>query len=457
MKRIADLLLEKYFTGEYIHYKQVFAIIFPVFVDQAFLMLMSFLNTSMVSSSGVAAVSAVSMVDSLNIFLVNVFISIATGGTVIVAQYKGIGDKAMVSKTAAQAISAATLFSIFISVFVIGFHSQTLNLLFGKAEADVFQNARIYLIGSCFSYPLMAIYEAVTGALRGVGETKPCLKLSFLMNLANTCLNLLFITILGMGIKGLVISTLIARALGMAASLLYVIKFNSEIHYQVKNALQLDFAILKKVMYIGLPFAAEQLFFNGGKILMQTFIVQLGTLAMTAYALGFTITNLSQIGPNALNVAIIPIVGQSIGRKNIDDAKKFTKSFMVLSSILFLIGCMILLLAFPFIVKLFHAPSEIIPTLFTMLVIASIFQPLLWSPSFILPAALRAAGDSSFTSVASLLSMWLFRVVLGYILGITWGFGIIGVWLSMNTEWGVRGIIFALRLRGKKWYSHRLV
>ena len=85
-------LLDKYFTGESIDYKQIISIIIPVLVDQAFLVLMSLLNMAMISSSGVAAVSAVSMVDSLNIFLVNVFIAVATGGTVIVAQYKGSGN-----------------------------------------------------------------------------------------------------------------------------------------------------------------------------------------------------------------------------------------------------------------------------------------------------------------------------------------------------------------------------
>ena len=66
---------------------------------------MSFLNTAMISSAGVAAVSAVSMVDSLNIFLIGIFIAVSMGGTVIVAQYKGSGNSEMVSRTATQAIS----------------------------------------------------------------------------------------------------------------------------------------------------------------------------------------------------------------------------------------------------------------------------------------------------------------------------------------------------------------
>ncbi|MGZ4161609.1 MAG: MATE family efflux transporter [Neobacillus sp.] len=451
------ILLDKYFTGESINYKQIIAIIIPIFVDQAFLILMSLLNTAMISSAGVAAVSAVSMVDSLNIFLANVFIAVATGGTVIVAQYKGSGNTEMVSKTATQAISAVTIFSVVISVLVIIFHMSTLNILFGKADADVFQNAKIYLIGSCISYPFIAIFQAVIGSLRGVGETKPCLNLSLLMNLTNTCLNVLLITIFHMGVKGLVISTILARILGMAASLIYIIKYNETIRFKIKNALHVDFSILKKVMFIGLPFAAEQIFFNGGKLLTQTFIVQLGTLAMTVYAIGNSIALLFQIGPNALGIAIVTVVGQCIGRRNIQDSIKFIKSLIGLSSILFVITSIILLPFLPLIIKMFNPPAEIIPTIYTLILISTIAQPILWSQSFVMPSALRAAGDSNFTSIASLLSMWLLRVVLGYILGITLGFGIIGVWVAMIVEWGARGIIFIGRFKGKKWYAHKLV
>jgi putative MATE family efflux protein len=457
LSRKTNSLLDKYFTGESIDYKQMFAIILPIFVDQAFLIVMSLLNTAMISSAGVAAVSAVSMVDSLNIFLVNVFIAVATGGTVMVAQYKGSGNLGMVSKTATQAISAVTIFSVLISVLVIIFHTSILNLLFGQAEAAVFENAKVYLIGSCISYPLIAIFQAVSGALRGVGETKPVLNLSLLMNLTNTGLNVLLIIVFDMGVKGLVIATIIARILGMAASLIYILRYNETIRFQIKKALHIDFTILKKVMYIGLPFAAEQIFFNGGKLLTQTFIVQLGTLALTVYAICNSIMMVFQIGPNALGIASVTIVGQSIGQRNMGDARKFTKSLIGLSSIYFVITTGLLIPIFPLLIKMFNPPAEIVPTIFTLIIIGAIAQPFLWSPSFIMPAALRAAGDSNFTSIASLLSMWLLRVVLGYFLGITLGFGIIGVWVAMIIEWGCRGLIFYLRFKGKKWYAHKLV
>lgn len=438
-------------------YKQIFAIIIPIFVDSAFIVLMSLMNTAMISSSGVAAVSAVSMVDSINIFIINLFIAVATGGTVIVAQYKGSGNHEMVAKAASQAISAVTIVSLLISVVVIVFHTSALNMLFGNADADVLHNAKLFLIGSCISYPFIAIYQAVTGVLRGVAETKACLLLSLIMNLTYFGLNIVLIKFFDMGVIGLSISVIIARVLGMAASLIYLLKYNQSLRFKISNILRINYSILKKIMFIGIPFAAEQMFFNGGKLLTQTFIVQLGTLSITVNAISNSLSMFTQIGGTALSVAVVTVVGQCIGRKNIEDARKFIKSFIGLSTLFFVGISAIILPFFPLLVGMFAPPKEIVPDIFALIVLLSLVQPFLWSLSFIMPSALRAAGDSKFTSISSLLSMWLFRIILGYILGITLGFGLIGVWLAMVAEWGIRGIIFGWRFKGDKWYKHKLI
>jgi len=438
-------------------YKQVFGITLPIFVDTSFIVLMSILNTAMISSSGVAAISAVSTVDTLNAFIMSLFIAVATGGTVIVAQYKGSGNPQMVSRSAAQAITAVTTAALLISVIVVLFHSHTLDLLFGNAEEDVFNKATIYLIGSCISFPFLAVQQSVSGVLRGVGETKASLIISVIMNLSYFLLNLIFINGFDMGVVGLSISLILARAIGAATSFVYLLKYNHTLQFTMKRLFKLDSGILKKILFIGLPFAAEQMFFNGGKLLTQTFVVQLGTLALTANAIANSISMLLQIGGNTLSVAIVTVVGQCIGSKNIQDARKFIRSFLGLSFVLFVLLAGIILPLFPLLMKLYAVPGEIVSAIFMLVVLISIAQPLVWAFSFILPSALRAAGDSKFTSFSSLLTMWLFRIIMGYGLGITFGMGIMGFWIAMVAEWVVRGLIFWWRFRGDKWYKHKLV
>jgi putative MATE family efflux protein len=449
--------LDKHFTGESIDYRQMIAIFIPILIDQAFLVGLNLVNTAMISSSGVAAVSAVNMVDSLNIFLVNVFIAVATGGTVVVAQYKGSGNDRMVSKAAAGTVSSVFLLALGISLFVAAFHNVTLNLLFGSAQADVFDNSKIYLIGSTVSFCGIAIVEAVCGALRGIGKTRASLVLSLIMNFAYVLLNIVFINLLHMGVYGLSISANISRYLAAVCAILYLVKVDTSLNFRIRELLRFDLSMLKKISYIGLPFAAEQMFFNGGKILTQIFIVSLGTYAIATNAICSSIAGVFQIPANALALTIVTVVGQCMGGRNIKDAKKFTRSFLLLSSFSFVVMGLILLPLFRPLVSLFHPPSQIVGDIFTVVLINTLAQIPLWSISFITPSALRAAGDSKYTSVVSMLSMWLFRVVLGYILGVVLPFGIIGVWLAMNCEWGVRGAIFLRRFHGTKWYRHRLI
>lgn len=237
--------LEKYFSGESLDYRHMIALFIPILVDQAFIVGLNLVNTAMISSSGVAAISAVNMIDSLNLFLISVFIAVSTGGTVVVAQYKGSGNSLMVSKATAGATSSVSLMAFIIGMFGILFHNPLLNLLFGAASPEVMHNARIYLIGSCISYLGIAVVEAVCGALRE-SEEQASLALSLIMNLVYVLLNLVFINLLHMGVLGMTISINIARYLGAICALYYLFRMDNELHIRIRDLLVVQFSMLKK-------------------------------------------------------------------------------------------------------------------------------------------------------------------------------------------------------------------
>ncbi|MFE9276568.1 MATE family efflux transporter [Paenibacillus glucanolyticus] len=450
-------LLQRNLSGESMDYRQILALFFPILIDQAFIIGLNLVNTAMISSSGVAAVSAVNMVDSLNIFLINVFVAVATGGTVVVAQYKGSGNALMVSRASAATVTSVAMIALGIALLIIGLHQPVLNLLFGSASPEVLESARIYLIGSSTSFIGIAVVQAVCGALRGIGKTRASLALSLIMNLLYVLLNIVFITLLNMGVMGMTLAVNIARFAGAACALYYLFRVDVTLHIRLRDLFHFPISMLRKIMFIGLPFAAEQMFFNGGKLLTQVFIVSLGTYAIATNAIGSSLAAVFQIPASALSLTIVTVVGQCIGRGNIADARKFIRSFLWLGAFSLALMGLILMPLYRPLVGLFNPPPEIVNDLFVVLLINTLVQVPLWSVSFILPSALRAAGDSKFTSITSMLTMWLFRVILGYIMGIVLGYGILGVWLAMNCEWGVRGAIFLWRFRGKKWYAHKLI
>ncbi|MEK0312280.1 MATE family efflux transporter [Cohnella sp. 56] len=457
LKARTHAYLDKRLTGASMDYRKVIALFIPILIDQAFIVGLNLVNTAMISSSGVAAVGAVSSVDSLNIFLINVFVAVATGGTVVVAQYKGSGDESMVAKAAAGTVASVALLSLGIGLAVAALHAPVLQVLFGRASADVLDNARVYLIGSSLSYLGIGIVQAVCGAMRGIGRSRVSLILSLIMNLLYVLLNILFINVLDMGVLGMTIAVNIARYTAALCAIVYILRIDVSLRLRLGQLLRVPWSMLKKIMAIGVPFAAEQMFFNGGKMLTQVFIVSMGTYAIATNAIGGTIALVYQIPAGALSLTLVTVVGQCIGGRNVEDARKFIKSFLWLSTYSFILMTAILLPLFHPMVSLFNPPADIVDDIFWVTLINAIAQIPLWAISFVLPAGLRAAGDARFTSIASMLSMWLFRIALGYVLGIVLGLGIIGVWLAMNCEWGVRGWLFLRRFRGDKWYAKRLV
>lgn len=450
-------LIDNYIAGESFTPQMLLSLFIPLLVDQILVSIINMLNSAMVSSSGAEAVSAVSMVDSLNLFLTNFFIAVATGGTVVVAQYRGRHETEKSGVATAQAVTSAFVISLLVGGLIIVFCQQVLMLLFGQAEQKVMDNAYVYLIGCCISYPFFAIFQAVSGALRGMGDTRASMMLSVSMNGLYVLLNLFFINLLGMGILGVCISLNISRFFGCVGSMFYLLRSKKELRIRLKHFLKIQWPMQRSIMLIGVPSATETMFFHGGKILMQTFIVSLGTMSMTANAIASSISALFYIPGNAISLTIVTVVGQCIGAGCIEEAKGYIKSFNR-TAMLLSVACILLILPFtPLLYQMYNPPDAVTFDTFAIIAVCAVGLPTLWPRGFITPGALRAAGDARFTLVASLLSMWLVRVMLGYVLAIVFHVGVVGIWIAMVLEWGVRGIIFSLRERRDKWYRHKVI
>lgn len=457
LKAAVSSYMNKRFTTDHMTASEVISIIIPVFVDYAFIVFFGILNTSMISSSGTDALSAVGMVDSLNMFLQQVFVSLASGGTVVVAQYMGAKNQDMVSRASSQAVSLVAIIGLVIGGLVIIFNQGTLNLLFGGAEENVMNLAQLYLIGCCISYPMLAIINSVCGALRGVGKAKASLALSMISNGGMLLCNVIFIQVLQLGVQGLVYSIVISRIIGSVSAIFYLLKIDKLLNFNIKKAFQFESVIVRKLLLLGIPFAMENLFFTGGKLLTQTFIVGMGTASIGINTICNSLMTLIQLPAQGLSLATVTIVGQSIGRGEIADARKYTMSLIKLGSLTSWIVSIIVVAAFPLWVIMYHIEQGLVSSVFYIVLILAIGQPIIWPRAFIVPSALRAAGDAKYTSIAALLSMWIVRVVLGYIVGVVFGLGIVGVWAAMVFEWIVRAVLFYTRFRGDAWTRHSIV
>ena len=157
-------------------------LIIPIFLDQLLIITVGIIATMMVSYAGEAAVSGVSLVDMINMLLINILAALTTGGAVIVSQYIGHKDKGQACNAASQLITISSIISVGITLVVIFFHKPLLQILFGNIEADVMKVAITYFVLSALSYPFLAIYDSGAALFRSMGNSRVPMIVSIIMN-----------------------------------------------------------------------------------------------------------------------------------------------------------------------------------------------------------------------------------------------------------------------------------
>jgi len=157
------------------------------------------------------------------------------------------------------------------------------------------------------------------------------------------------------------------------------------------------------------------------------------------------------LGGMSINYALSSVAAQCVGANDFEQVRYYTRKLMKYCYLILLISNVLILLALPlfiFVYNLSPETGEMVRQIITVHSLCSIF---IWAPSFTLPNTLRAANDVTFCMVISVVSMWIFRIGFSYLLGQYVGLGVLGVWIAMIIDWGVRGIFFLLRYRGSKW------
>jgi putative MATE family efflux protein len=468
-----DRTLERWFGTTQLDYRAVFALLGPVVLSQAFVLGFSALSPLLVAPAGIEAISAVSTVEYLNVFLLSVLVALAMAGAVLVAQHEGHGDHDAVRRAAVGARWAAVLPAVGFGAVILAAQGPLLGALLGATGDRVLAYGHIYLTGAALSYPAFAIVEASSAALRGIARTRTALYLTIVMNGAFLILATGLVYGAGLGVTGLTIALVVARYLAAGVALVMV-RRDPLLGMQGSPAgtgvptwaprmsvgsarWRPDRAVVRQVVIIGIPFVAEQVFFNGGKLIVQTFIVGMGTVSIAANAVAQSLLAVSEIVAAAMSIALVPIVGQAIGAGRPDDARRIIRSFVWASSAVPVVVAAVMLTFFGSLLDLFRTPAGAARDV-TVIFVAVTASRLLgtWSGSFLLPSGLRAAGDTVYTTTVATCTM-TFRVTMAWVVGVHWGYGVVGVWVVMIAEWALRSLFFGVRFHGTRWEKRSFV
>ena len=436
--------------------RALFRLIVPLVIEQALSVAVGVADILMISVMGEAAVSGIALVNEINTLMIQLLAALATGGAVVVSQYLGRGEASQGRTAAGQLMMVVSALSLVLMTVSLLFNGGILRLIYGKIDESVMHSASVYFYFSAASYPFIGLYNASAALFRSMGNSKVSMMTALLMNIVHIGSNAICIYVLRLGVAGVAVSSLLSRIL---AAVVMQILLNSR-----HNAIYLDYKkfkyvpdMVKRILLIGVPNGLENGMFQIGKLMTQSIVASLGTVALAAHATAGNIMSVAIVPGSAIGLAMITVVGQCMGAGEQEQAAQNVRRMILMAY-----GANILLsIALYTFAKqtlgLYGLEEETIVLAQSLIPLFSLAMALIWPASFALANALRAAGDVRYTMVVSMFSMWVFRVALSSVFATVFHLGLNSVWYAMYIDWMVRSILIFTRWRSGKWRAKRVI
>lgn len=434
-------------------------LLIPVVLEQLLNSIMGTADTMMVSNVGSAAISAVSLVDSINVLVIQAFSALAAGGAIVCAQYIGQRNKEKANESARQVLFIITAISVAVSLICLVFQKPLLRLIFGSVEAEVMRASEVYFFYTALSFPFIAAYDSAASIFRAQDNTRGPMTISMISNVMNIAGNAIMIWVFHMGVAGAALSTLISRIFCAVVVLIQLRKEREGQEIVVRDYFKIrpNWSMIKRILGIGIPSGVENSMFQLGKLAIQSTVSTLGTAAIAAQAMTNILENLNGIAAIGVGVGLMTIVGQCLGAGRKDEAVYYIKKLCVIAEIVVLTSCLIVFALTKPVTILGGMEKESADMCFHMVMWITIMKPLVWTMAFVPGYGLRAAGDVKFSMITSCCTMWTCRFCLCVFLIRVMGFGPMGVWIGMFADWTVRSIIFTWRFHSRKWLQHKVI
>lgn len=437
--------------------KDLVRLLIPLIIEQTLAVTVGLADSLMVATLGEGAVSAVSLVDTVNVLLNSLFASLATGGAIVTGQYLGSRCQNEAQRSAEQLLIFVGVLSLVVTAAMYLLRQTIVFGLFGAVDADVAANSLAYFNIVELSIPFLAIYSAGAALFRIMGNSGVSMWVSLVANLINVCGNAILIYGLKWDVSGVALPTLVSRIFAAVVIVLLLRNQSLPVHLSNHFRISWDRQMVGKIFNTGVPNGIEGSLFQLGKILLMSVIATFGTASIAANAIGNTLMTFQNLPGNAASLALTTVISQCVGQKDYDSAHFYTKKLMAFGYICMVFSNGFIALLLPLILDAYQVSPEARELAQWLVMTYGIACTAIWCISFAFPQTLRAAGDTKFVMWVSVASMWLFRLVLGVFLSKYMGMGVKGVNLAMYVDWIVRSVCFLLRYKSGRWKTKAVV
>ena len=422
-------------------WKQLLFFFFPILLGTLFQQLYNTADTVVVGRFvGTQALAAVggSTGQIVNL-VVNFFVGLASGATVIVARYYGARDRIKLNNALHTAIALSIVGGIVTGIAGILLTPSLLKMM--NTPADVIEGStmylRIYFAGIIFVF----VYNIGSGILRAVGDSKRPLYFLIVCCFLNIFLDILFVVYLKLGVKGAAFATVISQAVSALLVILSLTK-SVDIYRLRPNKIRFYKSLLIAIITIGLPAGLQSVMYGISNIIIQTSLNSLGTETVAAHTAFAKIDAIYWMISGAFSVSIITFIGQNYGARKFDRMKKSIKVCLLMDLIASLLLTTVMLLAGPYLLRLFTSDQEVIEIGMQIIhIIAPSYALFIFIE--ILSSSLRGMGNvvvpmlMTCGGVCVLRILWIFIFVRTHL-------SVTTILMSYPISWGFTAVLFII-------------
>lgn len=419
----------------------------PMLLGNVFQQFYNIVDSAIVGQhEGATALGSIGCTGSLTFLFFSLCNGLSIGAGIIVAQHFGAGNSKRVKNTVANSLYIVTAFGIIISIIGVLLARPVLTLL-NTPKAQI-EGAVDYMHIICGGTLAVALYNYSAQVMRALGDSKSPLIFLITASIINVVLDLLFVVVLGFGIKGAAAATVISQAVSAVSSMVYGFIRNPYFKLKREN-LRMDGVIMSQCFRIGMPLAAQGMLIAVSCVILQRVVNGFDEVAVSAFTVTNRIEQLVQQPYNSLGAAVSTFTGQNMGAGKQDRVRTAMKKSVLLAACFSLLMLIICYACGRPIMRLFVKEADVIAIGAKGLRITSLmFFPL--GIIYITRGILNGAGDAVYAMVNGCVEV-TGRICFPLILIHLFNIGIWAVWLTTGLTWVITGLSGVIRYRQNKW------
>lgn len=434
--------------------KEAISMAWPAVFESFFVALAGMVDSLMVSSMGAAAVAAIGLTTQPKFMGLAMFFAVNVSVSALVARRRGEQKKDAANQILLVAIMFVLAAIVVVSSLCVGFANEIIHFC-GSAQ-DTHESAvlyyRIIMGGMVFNVLSMVI----NAAQRGSGNTMIAMKTNITSNIVNMIGNYLLIQghfgFPALGIKGAALATVFGTVVACCMSIHSLMKRDNfvSLPYLMEKKIKPSFEPMVSIVKLGFSVFIEQLLMRVGFMSTAMMAAKMGTDAMAAHQVGMNIMGLTFSFGDGMQVAAVALIGRSLGEGKPDKAKAYGKTCQIIGLGISMMIAVVYFLGGEALYRLFFEEEVIVAygvQIIRVIIIVALFQ----ISQVVYMGCLRGAGDTTYTAVASTISVTFIRTTASYLFGFTFGLGMVGIWLGVLADQISRFLFASIRFKQGKW------